>query len=265
MWRLLLYQPLVNALILLYLVFGHNFGLAIIVLTILIRLVLMPITQKSLESAEKIKKLQPELSKLKKKYSDDKQAFAQAQMELYKTHKINPAAGCLPQIVQMVVLIALFQAFNQVLRTNGDVVENLQAILYGPLKDRLTQPFNLRFLYLDLGQPDIFKLAKVIDLGIVKISKLPGLFLVAAAITQFLSSKLMLPTQKKLALEAKVTPGQEDDMAVAMQTQMVYLFPLMTLFVGFNFPSGLVLYWLTFSLLMLITQLRLKKNQANKK
>jgi len=260
-WKTVLYQPLLNALFFFYFLLGNNFGLAIIGLTVVVRLALLSVTRKSLTNAKKIKKLQPKLNKLKEKYKDDKQAYAQAQLELFKKNNVNPAAGCLPQIVQFVILIALYQAFNQVLRANGNIIENLKPFLYSPLKTKLPTQLNLDFLYLKLTEPDVIKLPFTINLGVIKISQLPGLFLIFAAITQFLSSKMLLKNQTALMNQAKKTPGKQDDVAVSMQTQMVYFFPLMTLIIGLNFPSGLVLYWLTFSLLMLVSQLIFKKNK----
>jgi YidC/Oxa1 family membrane protein insertase len=261
-WNLLLYQPLVNILILFYKILGQNLGLAIIVLTVAIRAVLIPLTTPSLEAAQKMKKLSPELAKLKKKYKKDRQGLAQAQLELYKKHGVNPGAGCLPQIIQIIILIALFQAFQQVLAGNGEVIDKLNQVLYSPLKLSSDHVIKTKFLYLDLNQPDLIKLPFKIDLLSFTIDKFPGLFLIAAAATQFLSSKIMLPQAKKAEKQAKKTPGEEDDMAAMMQKQMLYFMPLMTIFIGFRFASGLVLYWFTFSLFMLIQQLFMK-NKSN--
>lgn len=257
MWHTLFYQPLVNALIFFYQFLGQNLGLAIIGLTLFIRGALTPLTLPSLRSAQKLRQLQPELEKLKKKHGKDRQQFAQKQLQFYKKHGVNPAAGCLPQIIQIVILIALFQAFNQVLRPNGDIIASLNEILYQPLQLASDTFINSKFLYLDLTQPDLFNLPEL-KLGPLTITKFPGLFLLAAAITQFLSSKMMLPATKASEAKAEKTKEQTDDMAAAMQKQMLYLMPVMTLFIGFRFPSGLVLYWLTFSIFMLVQQLWMK-------
>lgn len=232
-----MFHPFVNALIFLYQVIG-NFGVAIISLTIILRLALTPLTLPSLKAAQKMAELAPELSKLKKKHENDKQKLAQAQMELYKTNGVNPAAGCLPQIVQIVILIALYQAFAQVLQANGDVINKLNQILYPALKLAEGSQFNLSFLYLNLGKPDTFMVSGI---------PIPGVFLILAALTQFLSSKMMQPVVVKDEEIAKKTEEKSDDIATSMQGQMLYLFPLMTIFIGFSFPSGLVLYWFVFS------------------
>ncbi len=261
MWNTLFFQPLVNALIFFYQFLGQNLGLAIIGLTVAIRGALNPLTLPSLKSAQKLRTLQPQLEKIKAKHGKDRQALAKAQLELYKQHGVNPAAGCLPQIVQIVVLIALFQAFNQVLQANGDIVENLNQILYTPLKLASDTVINSKFLYLDLTQPDVFNISPI-KLGPITLDRLPGPILIASAIVQFFSSKMMLPATKASEARAQKTKGQADDIAASMQEQMLYLFPVMTLFIGLRFPSGLVLYWLTFSVFMVFQQLWMKR-QSN--
>lgn len=247
-WNSLLYQPLINALIFFYQVLFHNFGLAVIVLTGLLRVVLVPLTLPSMKAAEKIRELAPELEKLKVKYKDDKQGLAKAQMDLYRQHGANPAAGCLPQIVQLLILIALYQAFIQVLRTDGqETITKLNAILYPALKLPVETVINTKFLWLNLSKPDIFRISGVPF-------PLPGLFLLLAALVQFVSSKMMAPAVAQAQKEAKKTPEKTDDMASMMSGQMLYLFPLMTIFIGFSFPSGLVLYWFVFSLFTAIQQ-----------
>lgn len=261
MWNTFFYQPLVNALIFFYDLLGHNLGWAIIGLTVAIRAILTPLTLPSLKSAQKLKDLQPELAKLKAKYGKDKQVFAQKQLEFYRQQGVNPAAGCLPQIIQLIVLIALFQAFNKVLLINGDIAAGLNQVLYPALKLPSDFILNSQFFYLNLTKPDLFSIP-AIKLGQFTFDKLPGIFLIASAVTQFLSSKLMLPAAKASEAKAKSTPPASDDMAASMQQQMLYLFPLMTLFIGFTFPSGLVLYWLTFSLFMLAQQLLMNKQKT---
>src|SRR3990167_7263573 len=187
MWNTLFFQPLVNALIWLYLVLGQIFGLAIIALTTIIRGAMAPLTAPSLKSAEKLRSLQPEISALKEKYGSNKQEFAKKQLELYQKEGVNPAAGCLPQIVQIVILIALFQAFNQVLQNGGNVVDSLNQLLYQPLKLAADATINSKFFYLDLTRPDLIPVPQV-NLGPIKFSSLPGPFLIAAAIIQFFSS-----------------------------------------------------------------------------
>lgn len=229
-----------------------NLGWAVIAMTGLLRLALLPLTLPSLKTADRLKEIAPEINKLKKKYKDDKQSFAKAQMQLYQQQGINPAAGCLPQIIQLLVLVAFFRAFNTILRGNGDIVAKLNEVLYPALKLVPGTQLNTRFLYLDLTKPDVFNLGKV---------KLPGLFLITAVLIQFISSKKMLPSLKKTKQIASETPGEIDDVAAATQKQMVYILPFMTIFFGLAFPSGLVIYMLVFSLASLGQQLLIKKTK----
>lgn len=261
-WFTFLYQPLVNILLFLYQAVGGNLGVAIILITVLIRLALLPLTLPSLKSAQKMQELKPELEKLKNKHKDDKQALAQAQLELYRQHNINPLSGFLPMVVQFVVLIALFQALNNVIKPSNGVGE-LNSVLYPFVQLPANAHLNTRFLYLDVTQPDVFPLPSAIDLGLLSISVLPGIFLLGAALVQFLSSKMMVPKPSALSAKGKAgETGGEEAMASAMQKQMMYFMPLMTIFIGLRFPSGLVLYWLTFSLMMIVQQLYLKKAPA---
>jgi len=247
LWHLILYQPLVNALIFLYNFLFANFGLAIIVLTMIIRSLLIPLTLPSMRAAQKMKELAPEIAKLKKKHANDKQQLAKAQMELYRQHGANPAAGCLPQIIQLIILIALYQAFIRVLRADGDIIARLNQVLYPSLKLAEGTIINTHFAYLDLAKPDVFRLPGLAF-------PLPGLFLLAAALVQFISSKMMQPAVSQAQKEAAKTEGKVDDLATSMQSQMLYLFPLMTIFIGYSFPSGLILYWFIFSFFTAIQQ-----------
>jgi YidC/Oxa1 family membrane protein insertase len=106
----LLYRPLLNILVLLYDIFG-DFGLAIIALTVIVRLILYPVAKKSLEHQKKLRKIQPHLKELQKKHKDDKEKLTQEMMALYKEHEFNPASGCLPLVVQFIILIALYRVF----------------------------------------------------------------------------------------------------------------------------------------------------------
>jgi len=237
MWQTILIQPLTNALVFLTGIFG-SLGWAIIILTIFIRLLLLPLLLPTLKSSQKIKKIAPELEKLKKKYRQDKTKLAQAQMALYQKEGINPASGCLPTIIQMIILIALYQVFIKAL--NPDYYEQLKNLLY-PFVKMPSGGINLSFWYLNLNKPDL-------------IGKIPGFFLVTAAIFQLLTSKLTSPAVQIQDKAAKKTPEKSDDMAVMMQKQFLFTMPLMTIFIGFTLPAGVTLYWFTSSLVGLIQQ-----------
>jgi len=248
MWQTLLLQPLLNALVAFYHLFG-NLGAAIIGLTISLRSLLLPLTLPTLKTAEKMKEIAPKLEKLKEKHKDDKEALAKAQMALYREAGVKPFAGFLPQILQIVILIALYQAFRRVLGDNGGV-EKVNDLLYSFLKLPESAELSLRFLYLKLTEPDTITLFG---------RQVPGPFLIGAAVAQFLSAKVMMPAAEKEKEVAKQTENKSDDFSSMMRTQSMYLFPIMTLFIGMQFPSGLVLYWFVFSLFNLAQQFIIRR------
>ncbi len=203
--------------------------------------VMRPLTKPYLESMKQIKALEPQIAKLKKKYKGDKLKMSQAQADLYKQNKINPAGGCLPYLLQFVVLIALFGVFTTVF-ANSTSTQKINEQLYTGLKFSENEVLNTRFLYLDVSKPDTFRIPGVPF-------ALPGLFLLLATVAQFLSVKITAPYLAAEEKVAKKTKSDSDDMQVAMQQSMTYTMPLMTLIFGLNFPSGLALYWLVFSII----------------
>lgn len=255
MFTTILIQPLTNALVLFYKILGGNLGLAIIAFSVVLRFLLNPLTKPYMESMKKMRDFAPQIDKLKKKYKGDKIKFAQAQADFYKEKGISPQAGCLPYIIQIVILIAFFRVFTLTLSGGGDITENFNKLLYEPLKFTQGQIVNTNFLYLNLDKPDAFHIP-----GIPV--PIPGPILLAAALVQFLSSKLMSPVIKKEAKVAKATKKEEDDIQVAMQKSMVYTFPLMTIVFGLSFPSGLAIYWFLFSLWQLLQQLGPEQKKA---
>lgn len=201
---------------------------------------LRPLTKPYLQSMKKMREMEPQLAKLRKKFGKDKMRLSQAQAELYKQNKINPTAGCIPYLLQFVVLIALFQVFTAALSGADIASGKLNALLYAPLKFAQGQAINTKFLYLDISKPDTFNIHGIPF-------ALPGLFLLLATLAQFLSVKITTPYISEEEKLAKKTKSGVDDMQVAMQSSMTYTLPLMTLIFGLRFPSGLALYWLVFS------------------
>ena len=246
-FQIALIQPLTNGLILFYNLLWQNMGLAIIGFSLFLRFATNPLTKPYMASMKKIKEVEPLIKKLKLKYDKDQKGLMAAQTELYKQKGINPSAGCLPYILNIVIMIALFNVFTHVLSTNGDSMSKLNALLYTPLKMSENANLNTGFLYLDVRKPDIFNFSGIPF-------PIPGPFIILAGLLQFFSAKMMAPIVKKEEKIAKETKGQADDMAVAMQSSMVYTFPLMTIFFGVKFPSGLALYWLLFSVFQMFQQ-----------
>ena len=247
MFTTLLIQPLANGLIVAYRLLGENMGLAILGFGLFLRVVLNPLTKPYMKSMKKMKDFAPQLEKLKKKHKGDKVKLAQAQSEFYKQKGINPGAGCLPYLLQIVVLIAFFNVFSRVLTPNGDIVARFNELLYEPLKFGVQEIINTKFLYLDVTRPDVFNIPSLPF-------PLPGPVLILAAFVQFLSAKIMAPYVKAEEKAAEKTEEKADDIQAAMQKSMIYTFPLMTIVIGFRFASGLALYWLLFSVYQAIQQ-----------
>jgi YidC/Oxa1 family membrane protein insertase len=247
MFTIILIQPLANGLIIFYRLLGQNLGLAIIGFSFFLRLILNPLTKPYMESMKKMKDFAPHLEKLKKKYKGDKVKLAQAQSDLYKQNGVNPASGCLPYLLQIVILIAFFNVFTRTLSGGVDTTDRFNQLLYQPLKFQQQENINTKFLYLDVTKPDVFRVSGLPF-------PIPGPIIFLAAVIQFVSSKIMAPVTQEVSKRAKKTPQSADDIQSAMQQSMIYTFPLLTLFFGISFPSGLAIYWLLFSLWQLVQQ-----------
>lgn len=227
----IIFQPIFNALIFLYnVVPGHDLGIAIILLTIVIRGILYPLSQKQIESQKKMQEIQPEIKKVQEKYKQDKEKQGKELMNLYRERKVNPASGCLPMIVQIVFIIALYQAL-------------VAGINFSECKD----------LYSFVACPG--KIATGF-LGIMDLAKPSIILAVFAAAAQFVQTKMMMGT-----MAPAVNTGK-GDFAQTMNKQMLYLGPLLTVFIGAKFPAGLPLYWLVMTLFMIGQQYLVQKRAA---
>lgn len=235
MFNTILVNPIFNLLVWLYQVFG-NLGLAIIFLTIIAKLILLPATTPSVKISKKQQELAPEIAKLKEKYKGNTLELAKAQTTLLQEHGIYPALGCFPQIISLVILFALYQSLNLVLKLTPDSLVAFNQRLYFPsLHISPDSLINTSFLYLNLTVKDPLYILPVLS-----------------AIFQFLLSKLMMPSAERAVEKAAATPGAGDDLTTAMQQQSLYMAPLMTLFLGLSIPSGLTLYWFLTTLLSLV-------------
>ena len=230
--------PIYNALMVLDRVFG-DFGVSIIVLTLLIRLVLFPLTLKQLRSMKAQQAIQPLMADLRKKHANDPRAQQAAMMSLYKEYNINPVAGCLPLLIQMPVLYGLYYAMDVVLRPSGGklTLDAVNAHLYPFIAHFQHIPdFNLRWFtflnpswYLSLATPD-------------KTFILP----VLAGLATFAQLRMSQARTIK-------TPGQKDMMTQQMQI-MSFVMPFFTFFIALSFPAGLALYWTTSSIFSMVQQ-----------
>ena len=206
-----------------------------------------------------MRKLQPKLNKLKKKYGSNKEKLAKAQMDFYKNEGVNPMSGCLPQILQIAVLLIFFSAFRMVTdyaSGNGNL-EKINSHLIDSFKISEGFEFDSTFLGTDLVKSP----ADVFAGGVSWSFLLPLLLLVGSGLMQFLSAKKMMPAAKVDASVAKKTKDKEDDMAVAMRNQSTYMMPLMTLVIGWKFSLGILLYWFVNSAMMLGQQVWVKRKK----
>lgn len=216
----ILYRPLFNALIFLYNTIAfHDLGIAIIYLTVIIRLILWPSQAKALRSQKELQKVQPELEELRKKHKD-KQKQTQAILELYKKKKVSPFASCLPTLIQLPIIIALYSVFRNSLNKEA-----------------------LNALYPFISRPESIN---SISLGILDLSR-PEKY-----VLPFLTGGLQL-IQSVMMMRRTTTPGAKDP-AQMMTKQMMYIFPIMTVIIAMTLPAALPLYWIVTTLFAILQQ-----------
>lgn len=252
--------PFINALFGFYYLVG-NLGWSVVLVTIIIRLILIPLVLPSLKSAKKMSEMQPKLNKLKEKFGNDKEKLAKEQMELYKREGINPLSGCLPQLLQVAVLILFFSAFNIV--TNYSIgkgtIEEINRNLIPSFQINQEFKFDTSFMGSNLSDTPAKTFSEGIGLNLV----LPLLLLLGSGALQYWSSKLMMPNPKLDEKAVKQTKEKEDDMMEMMRTQSTYMMPIMTIIIGWSFSLGILLYWFVNSGVMLIQQLIVGKFNKN--
>jgi len=228
-FNLVLFEPLFNGLVFIY-NYIPNLGAAIIILTIIIKLILYIPSRSSLASQKRLQQTQPQLKAIQEKYKNNKEELGRQLMKFYKENKVNPFSSCLPLLIQLPILIALYRAFLAVASTDPNtfilVDEQLQH-LYEPLRNIfVSQPIDPNFL------------------GVFDLSKSGNwLFAILAGAAQFWSSKMLM------AKKPPKVPGAKDEgMAAGINKQMLYFMPAITVFFGMQFPAGLTLYWLVSTL-----------------
>lgn len=223
LYHLIFLKPIFNALIAVYNLVG-DIGVSIVLLTFVVRLIILPVTIKMLKSQKALQLLQPKLSALKEKHKGDKQGLARATMELYKQEKINPAASCLPLLIQLPIFIALYQALMVGLKNGG------MNLLYGFVPDPgIVNP--IAFGFLDLAK-----------------ASLPIAFLAGAS--QYWQAAMLSQHKPKVK-----TDGSKDEAMLGMMNkQMLYAMPAFTVIIGASLPGGVILYWLVTNLLTILQQ-----------
>jgi len=221
-WDLIILNPLINSMVWLSDILFSSFGLTIIVLTIVVRGLMYPLTIKQLRATQAMSELQPKIKELQKKYAKDKERLAQEQMKLYKESGVS-ATGCLlPMLVQMPVWIALYQSIIRIMAVTPEDFLNLSDRLYDwPVLYEIL-PLSNQFLWLDMAKPD-YILALLVG------------------VTMWMQQKMVM---RKSADPKQAAQGQ------MMQTMM----PLMFIFLSISFPSGLALYWVASALITIVIQ-----------
>lgn len=223
-WNIVLLQPMLNFLIILSNVCFDNFGIAIIVLVIIIRLIMLPVTLKQLHSTKAMSSLQPKLQEMQNKYGGDKVKLQQEMARIYKESGINPM-GCLwPMLIQFPIWIALYQSILKALAATPEELMGLSDRLYSSSYIIGAVPLNESFLWLNLGQPDPYYIMAV---------------LVAASMW---------------ILQKMSTVTTSDPKQQSMNNMMTWMMPLMFGFFTISFPSGLAIYWLISNIVGIITQ-----------
>jgi len=233
MWSSLI--TLVTKLLTMLYGFTHNYGVAIILLTVLIRVILYPLMQKQMVSMREMQKIQPLMKAVQEKYKNDKERLNKELMALYKEHKVNPMSGCLPLIIQMPILILLFQT----LRVFKYYIPNTETIDGGFLWIA-----NQVSVLIDGKLTDVAGLAapeQLIDLG-------SGIFGIQyLGILPFLVAGSMYIQQKMTSPGGAA--GKDGGSSAQTQKMMTIMMPLLIGFMSFTLPSGLTLYWFTSTLL----------------
>jgi YidC/Oxa1 family membrane protein insertase len=233
-----IYEPLYNGFIfLITIVPGHSLGLAIILLTLIVKTILLPLAHKQSKSQRNIKKIEPEMRELREKHKDDKQEQARKTMELYQKHGINPFSGCFLMIVQIPIIIALYWVFFRGLK---------DGINYDILYSFAHQPIEMTTVF--LGQIDLMG---------------KSLFLAAiAGIAQFFQMQLAMPALPKPEVDS-TKPATElnfkDEFAKTMNTQFRYILPGMVFFFAYTISAAVALYWATSNIFSIIHELYVKR------
>lgn len=245
-------QPITNVLVaiyngLQYLDMPAAFGFSIIVLTVLIRFLIYPLMSSQLKHSKKMQDLAPETARIKELHKGDMKKQQEATMALYKEHGFNPAAGCLPVLVQLPILIGLYGALQKAVSVKS--VDEINKLVYADYL-KLKEIWDTNFFGLPLGK-NPGELLPTVGPAIL-------LVVVLTAALQFIQSKMITTPSGKKGTDVAVvkTPGKVD-FASSMQTQMLYMVPLFIGFLSYGFPLGLSLYWNTFSLFGIIHQYRI--------
>ncbi|MCF7844628.1 MAG: YidC/Oxa1 family membrane protein insertase [Kiritimatiellales bacterium] len=243
MFRAFISKPLLNLLILIASFMpGYNLGLAIIILTVLVKLVLFIPTQKGLEGQRRMQAVQPKLEEIKKKHKEDPKRMQEETMKVWKEHNVNPMQSCLPILVQMPVLIGLFFVIR-----DGSILELSQHLIYGPYQD-LSWTWGTNFLGLNLTEPNIYVMPLL--LVVLQFSQMKLSFAIAKK-----------KKESKETKESKESKAGKKDPQAMQQKVMMYGLPLMIGFFALKFPAAVSLYWAVSTLFAVGQQLVVNRKE----
>ncbi len=241
----LLTQPMINILTFLYYLIP-DLGVGIILLTLIIKIVLFPINWKSIKYQKEMKTIQEKVNDIKTRVTDKEQQAIEI-MNLYKKEKINPFSSCLPLIIQLVVLIALIKALNGFMVgeiSTSSITYQIKDVIY-PFISNLVGDLNIK--YVAFGVFDLTK--KAIDGSVYSFF---GIALaIIAGIAQFLQTKMMTPST---TANNSNNQDKESQITGALNKQMLYVFPALTVWMGLSFPIGITLYWVASTIFSIIQQ-----------
>jgi YidC/Oxa1 family membrane protein insertase len=235
--------PFTNALLFIYSLLGQNFGLAIIVFTILVRLATYPFNASQIKSSRAIQELQkdPKWQKIQEKYKDDREKLAQEQMKIYQEKGINPLGSCLPTLIQLPIIFALYWSVTRALAATPIELLNFARGIALPNVAELI-PLNSQFLWMDLGQPERLYLS-FLPFGIPVLA-------IVVVITSYFQTKMITPSNQG---------GQGAQMGAAMNLYM----PLIMGYISYIYSAGLALYFLTSNLISILQYWLMGRNKAN--
>ncbi|MFH1509190.1 MAG: YidC/Oxa1 family membrane protein insertase [bacterium] len=242
LYNTILFEPILNLLIYIYdLIPYKDVGISIIIVTIIIRLLLLPLSRRSFKSQRALQELQPRINEIKEKFKDDKEAQSRELLKFYQENKINPLGSCLPLLLQLPIIFALYRVFGQSIKS--DVTEFLYPFVPNP------GTINHMFF------------------GFVNLSESNLWFALLAGGLQYIQSRQIAARQKKQGgTKTNVAKNQGKpnmpDMSQMMGKQMLYFMPIMTTFIAMSLPSGLALYWVVTTLFAIIQQAYIMKGAS---
>lgn len=236
--------PFINFLLYIYQFLGNNFGWAIIVFTILVKLITYPLNKQQLDSAQKMQDLQQDKrwQKIQKDYKKDKEKLAEEQMKLYKELGINPFGSCLPTLIQFPIIIGLYMAVTRTLATSPMQLLHLIPNIFLTNASKLI-PLNNNFWWMDLSQPERLPLS-FIPAGTPIIGDGLPVLAIVVFITSYYQSKMMTPAS-----------SDPNDPSASMSRSMTIMMPVMMGWLSLTFSAGLALYFFTSNLASIIQYL----------